>query len=533
LASLGGYGGIGLLRNGWNLLAGRWADLGYRPGDEVGGVAWLLATCLPGYAGFRYPGKWMTVAALAVGQLAACGLDGLGDPVTRRRFCSWSGRLAFLLVGFAAVAAAVQATGRAQIGWIVAAGGLQAALAIWLAREVTGRVWERSLAAAMTLVVALVAGDLVLAGRGLLLVGRFSDLVAGGAYLDALADRRRPDLAAVSPRVRVVAAKPDGPSMPLNQPSGYLAALGAVQESHTPWLHGCEKIAEPGTAMTRDLKLLVTAMPRGDRPVEPRRTFDLCSAEFFVVPVQPNAIANTTALRQDWSAEQQAGRFGGVEPAGESLPAIEVPLVGHESAGPIVIVTRNESALPRARIVRGIAIVPPVAADRPQERDDLLKRIAFPNRDLPDLVRAAVVESDAAIATAAAADASPASRPATLPGRDGCRIVVDEPQRVVIEADLVEPGLVVLADSFHPDWSLRVQTGIGPPRSQPVLRTNRVHRGCWLPAGRHVLEYRYHSPTFARTAWISGLAWGAVAVAFMATLRSPARRQRNARPASG
>jgi len=528
LASLGGYGGIGLVRNGWNLLGGRWAELGYRPGDEVGGVAWLMATCLPGYAGFRYPGKWMTVAALALGQLAACGLDGLGDPATRGRFRTWGGRLALLLAGFAVIAAAVHMTGRSQIGWLVAAGGGQAALVVLLARNFAGRLWERRAAAAVTLLVALAACDLVLAGRGLVLVGRFSDLVAGGGYLDSLAARRRSDLTAVSSRIRLVARSSDQALVPPGDGPAFMESLGAVQECHMPWLHGCEKILEPGTVTSRDLILLGSSMVVDGRALEPRRTFDLCGAEFFVLPAQPGVIARTTALQRDWSREQRAGRFTGIEPVGEPLPAVEVPLVGHESAGPIVIVTRNESALPRARIVRDVAVVQPVRADRPQERDDFLKRIAFPNPDLPDLVTAAVVESETPLPPAVASVGS-----ATLPASDRCRIVVDEPQRVVVEADLVEPGLVVLADAFHPDWSLHVRSAAGPPQPQAVLRTNRLHRGCWLPAGRHLLEYRYRSPTFARTAWISGLAWVAVAVAFMATRRSPARRQPPARPASG
>ena len=92
-------------------------------------------------------------------------------------------------------------------------------------------------------------------------------------------------------------------------------------------------------------------------------------------------------------------------------------------------------------------------------------------------------------------------------------MTVDESQRVVVTAELAEPGLVVLADAFHPDWTLTVSSDGADPRPLPIRRVNRIHRGCSLPAGRHVLEFRYHSKTFARTIWITLAAWGSAAVA--------------------
>lgn len=46
-------------------------------GHPVGGLYWLFQILLPGYAFFRYPAKWMTVAALPLALLAAYGWDRL------------------------------------------------------------------------------------------------------------------------------------------------------------------------------------------------------------------------------------------------------------------------------------------------------------------------------------------------------------------------------------------------------------------------------------------------------------------------
>ncbi len=50
----------------------------------------------------------------------------------------------------------------------------------------------------------------------------------------------------------------------------------------------------------------------------------------------------------------------------------------------------------------------------------------------------------------------------------------------------------------------------------PILRTNRVMRAAWLPAGRHRLIYRYRAGSFFWGAAISvlgGTALGALGIA--------------------
>jgi hypothetical protein len=159
---------------------------------------------------------------------------------------------------------------------------------------------------------------------------------------------------------------------------------------------------------------------------------------------------------------------------------------------------------------------------------DLLARL------LPGLAGPVVVEQagegTAGRETEAKFDEGPAG-PSGL--ADECRIVSDESQRVVIECTLAESGVVVLADTFDPDWSLFVTTAKGPRQEQPILRANKIQRACRLPAGRHLLEYEYRSGTFYRTVWITLGAWVAVAAVVMAGFLRERQRRERVPPPSG
>jgi hypothetical protein len=53
------------------------------------------------------------------------------------------------------------------------------------------------------------------------------------------------------------------------------------------------------------------------------------------------------------------------------------------------------------------------------------------------------------------------------------------------------PGYLVTRDSYAPGWQATVDG-----RREPVLRANGKHRTVAVPAGRHVVELRYHPPHF-------------------------------------
>jgi uncharacterized membrane protein YfhO len=78
---------------------------------------------------------------------------------------------------------------------------------------------------------------------------------------------------------------------------------------------------------------------------------------------------------------------------------------------------------------------------------------------------------------------------------------------VNVHAALAQPGFVVLADAYYPGWQATID---GQPA--PLYRANSVTRAVYVPAGEHVIHYRFRPADFYGGAAVSGLAWTAVLV---------------------
>lgn len=66
-------------------------------------------------------------------------------------------------------------------------------------------------------------------------------------------------------------------------------------------------------------------------------------------------------------------------------------------------------------------------------------------------------------------------------------------ERVVVEADLSAPGLLVLTDVNYPGWRAVVDGA-----ERPIATTDYLFRGIWLDAGKHRIEYRFEPASFSR-----------------------------------
>ena len=110
----------------------------------------------------------------------------------------------------------------------------------------------------------------------------------------------------------------------------------------------------------------------------------------------------------------------------------------------------------------------------------------------------------------------PVAGRAGAPEPPALRIVEDGSTRVVIEAALREPGLLVLRDSFDPSWVAEVD---GEPAQ--IARANSLYRAVSLPAGRHVIRFSYR-PRDLRTGLIIAMVTGAF-LAFVAFRRPRVR----------
>jgi hypothetical protein len=128
-------------------------------------------------------------------------------------------------------------------------------------------------------------------------------------------------------------------------------------------------------------------------------------------------------------------------------------------------ILEDEAALPRAYIASTL-----LAADSAAEA----QRLAVTGGATPDV---AVVESPKLVERVAAIPD---------PVRGVARITQQSLNSVTVAADTPTGGLLVLTDTFAPDWTALVDGTIAP-----IVRVNGIVRGVWLEAGTHTIRFRY------------------------------------------
>jgi hypothetical protein len=110
-------------------------------------------------------------------------------------------------------------------------------------------------------------------------------------------------------------------------------------------------------------------------------------------------------------------------------------------------------------------------------------------------------------------------------GRGEVRSLARGAERVALEVEVAEEGLLVVNDAFWPGWTARVDS-----REVPIHPVNAIARGVVVPAGRHLVTMEY-APREVRLGIALSLL-GALACAALVVVE--ARRGRSpARPASG
>ena len=125
----------------------------------------------------------------------------------------------------------------------------------------------------------------------------------------------------------------------------------------------------------------------------------------------------------------------------------------------------------------------------------------------------------------AAAVTTEAEAAGDYPGsaRADLRWIEDEPDRVSFEVEAPDRAFVVLADTFFPGWSARVDD-----RPVPLHRVNQLTRGVAVPAGRHRVTMRYVPEGWTATVPVTRAAmllWlaGAIALAALRVRAAAAR----------
>jgi hypothetical protein len=64
-----------------------------------------------------------------------------------------------------------------------------------------------------------------------------------------------------------------------------------------------------------------------------------------------------------------------------------------------------------------------------------------------------------------------------------------DPKRVTLKTDSAVASILLLNDHYHPDWTVTVDG-----KKEPLLRCNFIMRGVYLPAGKHLVEFRFQPP---------------------------------------
>jgi len=114
----------------------------------------------------------------------------------------------------------------------------------------------------------------------------------------------------------------------------------------------------------------------------------------------------------------------------------------------------------------------------------------------------------------------PAAGTASSPQPPSVRIVEDGTTRVVVEATLDRPGIVVLRDSYDDSWTAEVD---GVPAA--IARANGLYRAVSLPPGRHVIRFAYRPRDLVTGLIISGATALILLAGRFTRLRRPARER--------
>jgi uncharacterized membrane protein YfhO len=97
------------------------------------------------------------------------------------------------------------------------------------------------------------------------------------------------------------------------------------------------------------------------------------------------------------------------------------------------------------------------------------------------------------------------------------RIATYTPNRIVVEADVPKPGLLVLSEVWYPGWR-----ALDNGDEVPIEQVEGVLRGVYLGTGWHRIEFRYGPRTVWAGLAVSGCtALGVLAVAAGSLWRRP------------
>ncbi len=503
--------------------------------DGEGGIYWLLATTLPGFASFRYPSKLLTFTVVALSGLAGMGWE---DALARR--ARRAGSFAGALLVFSLIGLALAYTARPEIlkAFNAHAGGagtgsfgpfdpegawkeirdafLLGSFVFGGSFFVLAGVCRPGLLGKFSAALALplLTADLILANAGLVYTvpQDFFEIKPEALKRIEEAEARDPSpgpyrihrLPAWEPPGWGMNASPDRvrdlvrwerktlqPKYGLPLGVSYTLAMGVGELYDYDWFFNPFhwKLIDPKGPRTEANKFIYY----------PRRGFDLWNSRYFILPsVSRNEPTHATFSLLD--------NIVAIYPRPDQVDGPENK--DHQDRwmkDEDWRIVRNRNAYPRAWIVHDVEIHTPIADMRTSEdRVELTYKILYQadqywtmsNRTVYDLRRVAFVEVDVEAGVRLAASMS--HRGPDASEKADVRLIGDE--EVHIDAELASPGLIVLSDVFYPGWEVTLDGG-----PAVMYRTNRLMRGVAVPSGKHTLIFRYRSRTIMLGLIVSAL----------------------------
>lgn len=437
----------------------------------------LAVAAFPPLQALRYPSKTMTLFALAMALLAGGGFEawrshGLG----RRARVVATGATLVLALATGAVVLSDNAFWRWALG-AAADAAAPARVGVTVAAALAFLVLGLALAAGPRASGRVVAGAAALAAIGQLVVAHRD---VNGTAPEAVLAARPPTVDAVralAPQRLYVyhygfagpRAPRDGWTLredPVRQVGRRHAEILAMRAALLPYLH-------PVWPLEGSYDVSVLSLGSRELRRANERLRGLEGTPGHTAMLRAGGVSHVVALHRE-----------GLE---DLAP---VAVLGGPFTRPLRVLAVPDP-LPRASVVHGVRL-----AEDALEAVDALGDPAFDPRRVVVLLRGSGL---------AAAEPAP-PRPAVVLER--------RPDRVVVEATVERPGVLVMPDAYDAGWRATVD---GQPAD--LLRANGLFRGVALGPGRHRVELRYRPATVL---W-GGVVSGAFALAGLAAALRPDR----------
>jgi hypothetical protein len=196
-------------------------------------------------------------------------------------------------------------------------------------------------------------------------------------------------------------------------------------------------------------------------------------------PFVPKRIVELTALAEDQITKASFNFFGPFAPAAFQSPIMDLLSVRTAVAPP-------EPAFRALGTVAGHAVL----IDRPSAFPPVFLTSCWETVDDTAALDRLRTMSSAQLRATAIISGVPGDAPEA--GAGPCRNAGDatieryEPERVVARTRAATPSVLVLSDAWFPGWSVTVDG-----READMLRVDHALRGVALPAGEHIVEFRF------------------------------------------